>query len=279
MQLGMPIVGWLVLIAAAAILVEVQILRRRGERFDGPDAAESVLVGATWAGLRLVAGKALMFFVWLWVWDEIAPIRLPMDDPRTWLAYWLIGDFLYYWTHRIEHRVRVLWASHLVHHSSTRFNLATAVRQPPTEVFYKPVIALWAPLCGFHPTMYVVFGTISLAVGQWQHLEWFPKVRSLDAIFMTPSNHRVHHGTNPRYIDRNFGGSLVVWDRMFGTYEPEGEAVAYGLVHDPRRGSVFGRMLGGYPELVESLRARRSSDVPAGRGTGDTERSYEVRSA
>jgi sterol desaturase/sphingolipid hydroxylase (fatty acid hydroxylase superfamily) len=257
--LGMPVSVALVVVAATAIAIEFTILRARRDSVDFADAGRSISMGLLWAGARMVGGKALMFGAWVWLWHHVALRQLPMSNPLTWLAYWLIGDFLYYWTHRSEHRIRLLWSSHLVHHSSEQFNLATAVRQPWTEVFYKPLIAMWAPLLGFNPVMYVTVGAISLLAGQWQHLEWFPRLRALDALIMSPSNHRVHHGRNARYIDRNFGGSLVLWDKLFGTYEPEGEVPVYGVIHLPPAATVLGSSLGGYPELWKDMRAAESA--------------------
>jgi sterol desaturase/sphingolipid hydroxylase (fatty acid hydroxylase superfamily) len=240
--------------AAVGIALELAFLRATRRRVDYKDSAHSVTMAFAWAGARLFGAKALMFGVWIWVWANVAPVHLGLRNPLSWLAYWLIGDFVYYWTHRAEHRCRILWSSHLVHHSSEQFNMTTAVRMPWTEVFYKPAVALWAPLLGFHPTFYVVFGALSLAVGQWQHLDWFPKVRLLDLLFSTPSNHRVHHARNAAYLDKNFGGSLMVWDRVFGTYEPEVERPVYGVLHRPEAATTLRRSLGGLPELWADMR-------------------------
>jgi len=255
---GLDITVVLICSAALSILVELTILRRIGRRVSLSDAGQSVIHGLTWAGLRLYASKLLWFGAWLHVFDNYALFAWNMAHPLSWLVYWLVGDLLYYWTHRAEHHIRALWCSHLVHHSSEHFNLTTAVRQPWTEGLYKPAIAMWAPLLGFHPSIYVVFGAASLAIGQWQHLEWFPKLPVVDRIFMSPSNHRVHHGRNPEYIDRNFGGSLVLWDHLFGTYAPETVQPAYGVLHLPEHRSKAARLLGGYPELVGDM-ARAAS--------------------
>ena len=255
---GVDITVWLTVVAALAIAFELALLRHRGERCDYKDVGRSVSAGLSWALIRIAGGKFLAFGTWLWAWRNLGLFSFNVRNPLSWLAFWVIGDFVYYITHRAEHRIRLLWSSHLVHHSSEEFNLATAVRQSWTEVIYKPAIALWAPLLGFHPTMYVVFGSVSLAVGQWQHVRWFPKVRMLDLVFASPSNHRVHHGTNPRYIDRNFGGSLVIWDRIFRTYQTEDEAAVYGLVHPPVMESALALSIGGYPELLRDLRSAPS---------------------
>jgi alkylglycerol monooxygenase len=253
--LGIDLNLLLVLVAATAIGLELTLLRHLRRAVDYRDVRRSMAFGLSWAAIRVFGGKVLLFGAWLWTWEHLALFRIDVGNPLSWVAYWIIGDFLYYWTHRAEHRVRLLWSSHLVHHSSEQFNLATAARQSWTEVFYKPVIALWAPLLGFNPMMYVVVGIVSLMAGQWQHLEWFPKVRVLDAVVMSPSNHRVHHARNQRYIDRNFGGSLVLWDKWFGTYQAEDEAPVYGVLHLPDARTGLGASVGGYPELVADARA------------------------
>ena len=188
----------LMLTAGVAIAAELLLLRLRHRVVDYRDVGQSMVQGVSWVAARLVLGKALLFGVWIWTWEHLSLLTVDAANPLSWVAYWIIGDFLYYWTHRAEHRVRLLWSSHLIHHSSEQFNLATAGRQPWTEVFYKPVIALWAPLLGFHPMMYVVFGLFSLMVGQWQHLEWFPKLRWLDAISSARTKRRPRSATERR---------------------------------------------------------------------------------
>jgi sterol desaturase/sphingolipid hydroxylase (fatty acid hydroxylase superfamily) len=252
---GLDLQFLLVFGAAGAIAFEMILLRYWRRRVDAADVAKSIVFGLSWAGVRVIGGKVALFGVWLWTWQHLSLFEIDPRDPWAWVAYFVAGDFLYYWTHRLEHRVRAFWCSHLVHHSSEQFNLATAVRQSWTEVFYKPIIALWAPLLGFHPVMYVTVGAISLAIGQWQHLEWFGKHRVLDAILMSPSNHRVHHGRNPRYVDRNFGGGMVIWDRVFSTYEPEAERAEFGVIHLPDSDSMIEESMGGWPELVTAMRA------------------------
>ncbi len=252
--LGLDIHLWLMIVAGLALFAELAFLRLRHTAVDFKDVVHSVAMGVSWSAVRMFGANAAMFGGWLWIYRSVAPWHLDVHNPLTWVAYWLVGDLVYYWTHRSEHRVRLLWSSHLIHHSSEQYNLATAVRMPWTEAFYKPIVAMWAPLLGFHPMMYVVFGAISLMVGQWQHLDWFPKVALVDQLFMSPSNHRVHHAKNPRYIDKNFGGSLVVWDRIFGTYEPETERPIYGVLHRPEAATTFKRSLGGYPELAAAMR-------------------------
>ncbi|TCI84373.1 sterol desaturase family protein [Tenacibaculum sp. M341] len=154
--------------------------------------------------------------------------------PFTWWAWLLLffaDDFAYYWNHRIAHESRLFWASHVVHHSSKKYNLSTALRQTWTGGFYTFIFWLPLILIGFHPIMVLVQQSISLLYQYWIHTELIKKMpKWFEAIFNTPSHHRVHHATNPQYLDRNHGGILIIWDRIFGTFEPEVEKPVYGLV-------------------------------------------------
>src|SRR5258708_3727144 len=142
----------------------------------------------------------------------------------------LVGwDFAYYWHHRAEHRVRLFWACHVNHHSSRYYNLSTALRQPWTPFLG---IVLYPPLAiaGVPPWMIMVSGGLNLIYQYWIHTEVVDRTPAwFEAVFNTPSHHRVHHGSNPEYLDKNYGGALIVWDRLFGSFEPEREQVVYGL--------------------------------------------------
>ena len=115
----------------------------------------------------------------------------------------------------------VFWASHVVHHSSQHYNLSTALRQTSTGAFFGFVLWLWMPLVGFQPIMYFTMQAVSLLYQFWIHTEFVQRLGPLELVMNTPSHHRVHHATNPQYIDRNHAGILIIWDRMFGSFEPE----------------------------------------------------------
>ena len=160
---------------------------------------------------------------------ELTPLRLDPGDWWVWVLLFFADDFSYYWFHRISHESRAFWASHVVHHSSEHYNLSTALRQTWVPMTYFP-FWLWLPLVGFEPWMVLLAQAWSLIYQFWIHTEKIRKLpRWFEAIFNTPSHHRVHHGTNDQYLDRNYGGILIIWDRLFGSYEPEGERVRYGL--------------------------------------------------
>ncbi len=148
-----------------------------------------------------------------------------------WLILFFAEDFCYYWFHRISHESRLFWASHVVHHSSQKYNLSTALRQTWSGSFY--TFIFWTPLIllGFHPVMVLVQMSISLIYQYWIHTELIDKMpKWFEAVFNTPSHHRVHHATNAQYLDRNHAGILIIWDKFFGTFEPEVEKPIYGLV-------------------------------------------------
>ena len=161
---------------------------------------------------------------------------------RRWVTFpegsafpWVIGlvgiDFVYYWWHRASHVVNVLWAVHSVHHQSEDLNLAVALRQPAFEAL--TIIPFHIPLAllGVDPAVYVSCYAIDLIYQFWIHTELAGKLGWLEKVLNTPSSHRVHHGINPKYLDRNYGGILVIWDRLFGTYQPEEEPAVYGVTH------------------------------------------------
>lgn len=191
--------------------------------------------GDTAASLSMGLGS--LFFDALWkvpivavytvVW-EVTPLRVPLHW-WTVVPMLLAQDFLYYWSHREHHLVRLLWACHVVHHSSRRFNLSTALRQPWTSLtvwpFYLPMIA-----CGVSPAALAFCSSANLVYQFWVHTERIDRLpRPLEFVLNTPSHHRVHHASQGGYLDRNFGGILILWDRLFGSFVPEAERPVYGL--------------------------------------------------
>ncbi|HEX8856014.1 MAG TPA: sterol desaturase family protein [Thermoleophilaceae bacterium] len=160
---------------------------------------------------------------------ELTPLRLDPHDWWVWVLLFFADDVSYYWFHRVSHESRVFWASHVVHHSSQHYNLSTALRQTWVPMTYFP-FWLWMPLVGFPVWMVLLAQSWSLIYQFWIHTERVRRLpRVFEAVLNTPSHHRVHHGSNEVYLDKNYGGILIVWDRLFGTFEPEGERVRYGL--------------------------------------------------
>ena len=146
------------------------------------------------------------------------------------LAAAVLGwDFIYYWNHRFMHESRYMWAVHVVHHSSERYNLSTALRQPVADSLGTFVPYGILTLFGIRPTLVAEARGINLLYQYWIHTDAIRRLGPFERLFNTPSHHRVHHGVNKEYLDRNHGSILIIWDRLFGTFEPENEPVVYGL--------------------------------------------------
>ncbi|WP_432896624.1 sterol desaturase family protein [Micromonospora matsumotoense] len=190
----------------------------------------------TTTSLTMGAGSQLVGFPWklltiglyvaLW---SVAPVQLSPTSVGTWVLLFFADDLAYYWFHRTHHEVRLFWASHVVHHSSTHFNLSTALRQSWTPMTSLP---FWLPLAllGIPPWMIFLQQSVSLLYQFFLHTERIDRLpRPVEWVFNTPSHHRVHHGANREYLDRNYGGILIVWDRLFGSFAPEHTPVRYGL--------------------------------------------------
>ncbi len=158
-----------------------------------------------------------------------------------WLALLVCEDFCFYWFHRVRHEVRILWAEHIAHHSSQHYNLSTALRQPWTAIVTGPIFWIPMPLLGFTPEQILLAHSISLIYQYWIHTELVGKMGAFGWVFNTPSHHRVHHGANPIYLDRNHGGILIVWDRLFGTFQAEidAEPVNFGLTTNIKNFNLF----------------------------------------
>lgn len=158
-----------------------------------------------------------------------------------WVLIFFADDFSYYWFHRGSHKIRYFWASHVIHHSSQFYNLGTALRQTWTGnlsgafIFY-----LWMPLIGFHPVDIFLMQTVSLIYQFWIHTEAIDLMpKPIEWIFNTPSHHRVHHGSDLKYLDKNHAGVLIIWDRMFGTFQKEEERPHYGLTKNLSTYNLF----------------------------------------
>ena len=175
--------------------------------------------------------KAIVLFCFLYIYNNFRLFTIPI----TWWSFILllfVDDFCYYWFHRISHECRLFWASHVVHHSSQKYNLSTALRQTWSGGFYTFIFWIILPFLGFHPGMILLQMSVSLIYQFWIHTETINKLpKWFEAIFNTPSHHRVHHGSNPIYLDRNHAGIFIIWDRLFNTFQAEldTEKVKYGL--------------------------------------------------
>jgi len=229
-------VNWAVPVFVITIVAEIILARFRKARavYEVRDTAASLSMGlgSQIAGL-LTAGVIGVAILWVY---EHRLFSLPMNAWWAWVAVFFLEDLTYYWFHRLSHERRFWWASHVNHHTSQHYNLATALRQTWTGGVAGTWL-LWMPLIffGFPPAMVAIQKGISLVYQYWIHTEAIRRFpRWFEAVFNTPSHHRVHHARNPRYLDANYAGILIIWDRMFGTYIPErdDEPCRYGVVHN-----------------------------------------------
>jgi len=219
-QLAIP--AFILLLLSEAI---VDAWMRR-DLYEPSDTAASLTMGVGNVVVGLVS-KGMVFAIFIGIHKfALFPIGYQW---WAWVLAFFADDFSYYWFHRSSHECRFFWASHVVHHSSQRYNLSTALRQTWTGGFFSFVFWLWMPLIGFQPIMIFTMQAISLLYQFWIHTELVKHVGVLELVMNTPSHHRVHHATNPQYIDRNHAGILIIWDKIFGSFEPEQEPCIYGL--------------------------------------------------
>jgi sterol desaturase/sphingolipid hydroxylase (fatty acid hydroxylase superfamily) len=239
----MDLTTWAAPVFLALIAFEVFVSARRRARGAAADQ-RGYARRDSWASIAMGLGSLVVGVATKWLWfgayELLQQFRLFElgTGPLVFAAALLGDDFCYYWYHRLHHEVRFMWAGHVVHHSSRHFNLSTALRQP-WSTFMGPLFYAPLPLLGFDPLLLVTVHSVNLLYQFWIHTELIDRLGPLEWIFNTPSHHRVHHGRNVRYLDRNHGGILIVWDRLFGTFEPEGEAVDYGLTKNLTSHSPF----------------------------------------
>ncbi|MEM7183920.1 MAG: sterol desaturase family protein [Spirochaetota bacterium] len=184
----------------------------------------AILVGTQFSKFFLLSWQLLVFgFFYQFRFFTIE------SSVYSFIALFFIVDFFYYWHHRALHEVKVLWTFHLVHHSSPWMNLTTSFRLNWFAPLISPFFYLPVCLLGFDPTFIIPIFSLNLFYQFWLHTEGIGKLGFLDKILNTPSNHRVHHGSNELYLDKNHGGFLMIWDRLFGTYQAETEKPVYGI--------------------------------------------------
>ena len=212
----------------AMIALEYFIGRARGhDNYRLNDAVNSLSLGVMSQVVGLFT-RALTVGIYVVAFEALAIWRLPADQWWVWVLGVVFYDFCYYWNHRIGHESAVFWASHVVHHQSQEYNLSTALRQTSSGMLLGWIFYLPMAIVGVPPQVFVVAAIIDLLYQYWIHTEQVGKLGWFDRWFASPSNHRVHHAVNDRYIDRNYGGIFMAWDRLFGTFVEETERCVYG---------------------------------------------------
>jgi sterol desaturase/sphingolipid hydroxylase (fatty acid hydroxylase superfamily) len=213
-----------------AIVIELLVnWRKQAGYYRSNDAINSISAGM----LDTTTGyftKFLPLLAWGFVLENLAIIDMPLawfDASPRGIALWIVAaiawDFFYYWFHRFSHEISILWAAHAVHHQSEEYNLSTALRQTSTSFLFGWIFYLPLFVAGFPVEVLVTVNAVNLIYQFWVHTRLIGRLGPLEKVLMTPSHHRVHHAQNERYIDRNYGGMLIVWDRLFGTFEPESD--------------------------------------------------------
>ena len=204
-----------------------------------------------------IKGLILAFHFYLYQFKvlELASI-LPLW--AMWVLTFIMIDLVFYIYHRMSHRVRFLWAIHLSHHSSEEMNFAVSFRQAWFGPISKIPFFMVLPLLGFDPTIIAVAGVMSTLWGIVGHTQIVGKLGFVEWVFNTPSHHRVHHGSNKQYIDKNYGNLLIIWDRMFGTFEPEKESVRYGLVKNVNTYNPVTITFMGWKAILEDIKQSKS---------------------
>ncbi len=248
------------IVAVGSALLEgvvLSLIARRDYDWRGSAASLAIAVGRRIGDFIPIAialpGAAWLYEHRLFNWD--------MSEALSWIALFFALEFAYYWFHRASHRVRWSWANHAVHHSPNQFNLSAAYRLgwfgriSLTLVFFSPLAWL-----GFPPQLILVALAINLLYQFWIHAEWIPRLGFLEGIINTPSAHRVHHASNLEYLDANYGGVLMIFDRMFGTYIPERNDVkpVYGWVEPIHSNNPFRIVFTPWMSLAKDLTRARS---------------------
>ncbi len=237
----------------ALIALEFWVGWRRGRNtYRLHDAMASIGLGMV-SQLTGLLARLLGLGVYTLVYQKFALTRLPTDALWVWAAALLLYDLAYYWNHRLGHRVAGLWAAHVVHHQSEDYNLSTALRQSGTGflaswVFYLPLAVL-----GFAPLVIGVVALVDLLYQYWVHTQQIGKLGWFDRWFCSPSNHRVHHAVNDAYVDKNYGGILIIWDRIFGSFVEERDDLpcVYGTRSPLRSWNPVKANLQVYAELLQ----------------------------
>jgi len=172
--------------------------------------------------------KTVIFFGYFWLYENARIFSIP-SNWFWWIVLFIGVDFCYYWFHRMGHEVNAIWATHVVHHQSEDYNLSVALRQSWFQSFFSNLFYLPLAVLGFDPFIAITVIAFNTLYQFWIHTELIRNMGWFELVFNTPSHHRVHHGSNPKYIDKNHGGTLIIWDRIFGTFQQEDEKVVYGI--------------------------------------------------
>lgn len=232
--------------------------------------------------------KVVAVGIYQWLYEHLALFSIPVNGWSI-ITLFILADFCYYWAHRKSHEVHLLWGSHVVHHQSERFNLSVALRQGMLQTLVNFWCYLPLAILGFDTLTFLSISILINLYQFWLHTEVVGRLGWLEYVLNTPSHHRVHHGRNPNYLDKNFGGVLIIWDRWFGTFAPEREVVVYGTTYPVDSWNPLWVNFQPYRQIVDRIRRTPGwldkwqilweppNEKPTQRGNKQTSRELESR--
>ncbi len=213
------------------ILIGLEVLISKIQKSDlyrFNDAISNISCGIA-QQVSLVFFKTIMIVGYVYLYDNFRLFNFE-ENLFTWVLLFIGVDFFYYWFHRYSHEINLFWGAHIVHHQSEEYNLSVALRQSSFQGFISTIFYLPLAIIGFHPVSFITVNAFQTLYQFWIHTKTIDKMPAwFEYLFNTPSHHRVHHGRNPKYIDKNHGGTLIIFDRWFGTFQEEEEEVVYGV--------------------------------------------------
>jgi len=226
--------------------------QKRGSLFKYESSVANFSVGVAERLLNLFIA-ASFYQVYNWIYTNYALFEIP-DKWYVWLFLLLATDLIWYWYHRLGHEINFLWAAHIVHHQSEEFNLTAAARITTIQAVFRNVFWCILPLLGFHPNMIIVILLAHGAYSFFTHTQLIGRIGWLEHIFITPSLHGVHHASDEKYLDKNYGDVFVFWDKIFGTFQTEEEPPKYGLTHPIKSYSFLWQHFHYYLEILEAYK-------------------------
>ncbi|MFT5156280.1 MAG: alkylglycerol monooxygenase [Bacteroidia bacterium] len=256
-NLTMSFTFWILILSVVAgiILIELYFAKKKGLKiYTMSDTLVNLSCGILERLFDFFWAVMLYLLFW-WLFDNFTLWHIP-SNPLTWFIGLLVADFLAYWHHRLSHEINVLWAAHIVHHQSEELNVTTVFRVSLFAVINRSFFFIWMPIMGFHPDLAI---STFIFVGAFQfvtHSRVVGKLGILDKIFSTPSNHRVHHARNEKYIDHNYAHVFIIWDKIFNTYMPEEEEPLYGITTGFESTNAYSAQMFYWKDLF--TRARRT---------------------
>ena len=229
--------------------------KKKEHLFKYESSVSNVSIGIAERLLNLFVA-ATFYQLYYWVYDNYAVFTIPANW-MVWIALILATDFVWYWYHRLGHEVNIFWAAHIVHHHSEEFNFTAAARITTIQAVIRTGFWCLLPLLGFHPTMVITMLLVHGSYSFFTHTQIIGRIKWLEYVFITPSLHGVHHASDEKYLDKNYGDMFVFWDKMFGTFQVEEEKPKYGLTHPLKSFSFLWMHFHYYFEIYESYKRAR----------------------